>query len=174
MFSDETYLESFVDTLTTLPHELRRSMDLLRVMSMPLETLQDHHAQYIRAAEEKLMQLEVVVSADGETLGVRVGDQIVVPTTDELMEYTMNEDKYDEILKLQAECYQIADEKVAIAQQAYEMMDATVLRLDQDIQAMELLLQVSRISLSKRSGRQQLLQTIFENSFHVFHTCFAD
>jgi hypothetical protein len=30
MSSDETYLEAFIETLSTLPHEVRRNMDLIK------------------------------------------------------------------------------------------------------------------------------------------------
>jgi hypothetical protein len=30
MSSDETYLESFIESLSTLPHEVRRNLDLIK------------------------------------------------------------------------------------------------------------------------------------------------
>jgi Inhibitor of growth proteins N-terminal histone-binding len=51
-------------------------------------------------------------------------------------------DDYYKILQLHQECLQKADEKVAVARQAYEMVDSVVQRLDRDLGAMESLLQV--------------------------------
>jgi len=113
------------------------------------------------------MELEIVVDesdgdASGGKVGVRVlgssGDgAVIVPTTDELMAYTFQEDRYHAIQQLQQECLQKADEKVAIANQAYDMVDVVVRRLDKDLEAMEKLLQVrSRavvaVAISYRRG----------------------
>lgn len=66
--SDETYLEAFIDQLSTLPYQLRRNLDLLRDLdsscSADLWELRTLHRQYIHAAEEKMMQLEVVAIED--------------------------------------------------------------------------------------------------------------
>lgn len=172
--SDETYLEAFIEKLTTMPHQLRRNLDSLRDLdgscSTDLHTLRQLHREYILAAEEKMMQLEVVEmepdeeagdsesfeQTDDRTLlpqvfGVRVLDvdgttapdnPVVIPTTSEFMQYTYNSAAYQQILVLQQDCLQKSDEKVAVAQQAYEMMDAQVQRLDADLYAMEQLLQV--------------------------------
>ena len=177
--SDETYLEAFIEQFTTLPHQLRRNLDLLRDLdgscSVDLHRLRKLQREYILAAEEKMMQLEVVEmkpeveddndddegegSQSNETdaqnkqpvYGVRVvnadrttspDNPVVVPTTEEFMEYTYIASPYQQILKLQQDCLQKADEKVAVAQQAYEMMDAQVQRLDADLAAMEQLLLV--------------------------------
>lgn len=101
---------------------------------------------YIHQAEEKIRQLETVERENGTT-GVRVlhGDAVVIPTTEELTDYVYDAATYKEIQKLQTNCLQQSEEKVAIARQAYEMMDAVVLRLDNDLADMELLLQVRAI-----------------------------
>jgi Inhibitor of growth proteins N-terminal histone-binding len=185
--SDETYLEAFIEKLTTLPHQLRRNLDLLKDLdgssSDDLHKLRKLQREYILAAEEKMMQLEVVEMEPADDVddnedsemddepktkkcpvyGVRVLNEdgtsspdnpVVVPTTEEFMEYitynTANNANaaasYQQIRKLQHDCLQKADEKVAVAQQAYEMMDAQVQRLDADLAAMEQLLQV-RVSM---------------------------
>jgi tRNA U34 5-carboxymethylaminomethyl modifying GTPase MnmE/TrmE len=51
-------------------------------------------------------------------------------------------DVYHQIQHLQRNCVQKTHEKVNVAQQAYELIDAQVQRLDHDIHNMELLLQV--------------------------------
>jgi GTP cyclohydrolase III len=82
---------------------------------------------YIHQAEEKIMQLETVEHENGE-MAVRVlhGDAVVMPTTAELTDYVHDAATYQEIQKLQTNCLQQSEEKVAIARQAYEMMDAVV------------------------------------------------
>jgi hypothetical protein len=73
MSSDETYLEAFMETLSTLPHQVRRNMDLLRDLDSSCSTngerLRHLHQEYIQQAEEKVMDLEIVYRQhNGETL----------------------------------------------------------------------------------------------------------
>lgn len=149
MSSDETYLEAFIETLSTLPHQIRRNMDLMRDLDASCSTsgvrLHQLHQQYVRQAEEKVMQLEIVHKQPGGKIGIRTlsGDAVIMPTTRELMDFTNDEDMYCSIDKLQQETLQKSDEKVAIAQQAYEIIDATVQRLDRDLVEMETLLQAN-------------------------------
>ncbi len=103
-----------------------------------------------------MMELELAQAStpeEGALVGVRVGPAlneddtpssaaIIIPTTAELMQYTLDADKYEEILSLQDECIQKSEEKVAIAQQAYDMVDSTVRRLEKDLEALEKMLQV--------------------------------
>lgn len=98
---------------------------------------------YIHQAEEKMMALETVERKDG-TMGVRTlhGDAVIIPTTQELEDYVYDAEKYQEILNLQQSCLQQSEEKVAIAKQAHDVVDAVVQRLDNDLAAMEQLLQV--------------------------------
>lgn len=100
-----------------------------------------------------MMELEVVVHGDGRT-GVRVigGDAVIVPTTTELLDYVGDVEKEEKIQKLQVECLQKADEKVEIARQAHDMIDATVRRLDADLAAMEKILQVILCAAFSRSN----------------------
>jgi hypothetical protein len=146
MSSDETYLEAFVESLTTLPHEVRRQMDLMKDLdtssSASEARLRALHQEYIRVAEERMTQLELVQQPDGTKVRVLHGDATTLPTTAELERF-IYQPTYPEILKLQHECLQKADEKVAIARQAYDMMDATVRRLDRDLHEMESILQSS-------------------------------
>lgn len=178
---EETYLESFMENLNTLPHDLRRTLDLLKDLddAADLSTLVEMHKTYLESVEEKILQLEVVKDKKKngeEILGVRAlkddgsfSDRVVIPTTNELFVYTYS-DSYPEIrrrqvsfiwvcflwfgksdafkklthncLVQQKSCLEKADEKVAVAQQAYEMIDAQIQRLDTDMKAMEKILQV--------------------------------
>jgi hypothetical protein len=150
MSSDETYLEAFMETLSTLPHQVRRNMDLLRDLDSSCSTngerLRHLHQEYIQQAEEKVMDLEIVYRQHNGETGVRTlnGDDVIMPTTLEMLDYTYDEDMHIEITRLQHETLQKSDEKVSIAQQTYEMVDVTVQRLERDLEAMEKLLQVCR------------------------------
>jgi Inhibitor of growth proteins N-terminal histone-binding len=199
---DETYLEAFIENLSTLPHEVRRNLDHIKDLDHGSDLLRLRQLQevYILAAERKVLQLPVVemggeqegsdnaddyaddksdnngdstmkdVPKEGKRrkYGIRVPNEdgtvsndnpVIIPTRDELMEYihhhhsnghddknfedkTMLRQLYGEIRALEQECLQKADEKVAVGQQAYEMIDAKIQRLDADLEAMEKLLQV--------------------------------
>lgn len=146
---DETYLEAFVESLTTLPYQVRRNLELVQDLDGSyqngLAQLQELYTAYIQQAEEKILQLEVAPMEHGP--GVRVirkdGEPapVIIPTTAEFMEYTHDASAMRQIQALQAECMQKADEKVYVARQAYEWIDAVVDRLDDDLQALSKLLQ---------------------------------
>ncbi|GAX25018.1 SAGA-associated factor 29 [Fistulifera solaris] len=147
---DETYLESFVESLTTLPYQVRRNLELVqdldRSYQSDLAKLQELYTAYLQQAEEKVLQLEVAPMETGK--GVRVIRKedaekapIIIPTTAELMAYTYDADAMRQIEALQADCLQKADEKVCVARQAYEWIDAVVERLDDDLQALSKILQ---------------------------------
>ena len=94
----------------------------------------------MRHAEEKIMQLELSKTHDG-TDGVVVlgGDKAVavVPTTEELHRYIENPTALQEMDALRISALQQAEEKVAIANQTYSLVDATVKRLDHDLAMLE-------------------------------------
>lgn len=147
---DETYLEAFVETLGTLPHSVRRDLDLMKDLdrshSRKLEELRQLQHEYIQHVEGKvLMNLEIV--KDGTKLGLRSmnGQDIVVPTTQELFQYTHQDypEMYSRIEQLQRDCLQLSDEKVSIAKQIHKTIDGTVQRLDKDIEAVETILQAT-------------------------------
>jgi hypothetical protein len=62
-------------------------------------------------------------------------------STNRSSDYVHDTTAYKEIQKLQTDCLQQSEEKVVIARQAYEMVDAVVQRLDSDLADMEQLLQ---------------------------------
>lgn len=164
--NDETYLESFMETLTNLPLDLRRTMDLLKDLDMTcsgeLRELRRLQTQYIQETEQKILQLPVTdlpdesddeihpfyrkrpANDDEKRQGISINGEAVIPTTNEFMEYTMNSlELYPQIKKLQKSVLQKADEKVSVAQQAYDMIDSKVQRLDADLDSMERLLQAT-------------------------------
>lgn len=148
MSTDETYLEGFIEGLSTLPQELRRQLELIRSLDTSavasLAELRRLQQEYIYQVEQKMSEVEVVQSADGTVLGLREDPSLepMFPSTEELFDFVNDPEKYKRIKALQRECLQKAEEKVAVARQSLELIDAKVQRLDHDLSAMETLLQV--------------------------------
>ena len=86
MSSDETFLESFLDSLSGLPHEIKRNLELMKDLDKTCTTLQEdvkqRQQEYIHQAEEKVLALDVVESPakdDGTSEpGIRVSNGQVV------------------------------------------------------------------------------------------------
>lgn len=61
MSGDETYLEAFIDSISTLPHELRRNLELLKVIDRPfsqnVQKLQNAQDAFIASAENAVLSL---------------------------------------------------------------------------------------------------------------------
>mmetsp|Transcript_24362 Transcript_24362/g.51411 ORF Transcript_24362/g.51411 Transcript_24362/m.51411 type:complete len:342 (+) Transcript_24362:142-1167(+) len=159
----ETYLEGLIESLSTLPAEMRRNLELMKDMDGSCSYLMDEtmrmQQEYLQLVEEKMGRLEVV---DGE--GVRVlaasrdgtggtttneedADEkmtgqdkelpVIIPTTEELMAYVHNPATRSKIETLRADALQQAEEKVAIANQTYELVDNLCRKLDTDLKEME-------------------------------------
>jgi hypothetical protein len=160
----ETYLEGLIESLSTLPAEMRRNLELMKDMDGSCSTLMEEtmrlQQDYLQQVEEKMGRLEVV---DGK--GVRVlsadrhgGDDndedddddddqsaidtdeelpVVIPTTEELMAYVHNSSKRSQIESLRADTLQQAEEKVEIANQTLELVDNLCRKLDTDLKEME-------------------------------------
>ena len=115
-----------------------------------------------------------LVASNGKTDAEK--EPAMIPTTEELLEYVLRQpvtstppfastsatsvdknstatlkDLYQQMQELQQNCVQKTHEKVYVAQQAFEMIDAQVQRLDSDIHSMELLLQVRLHSSSSHA-----------------------
>jgi Inhibitor of growth proteins N-terminal histone-binding len=62
---DETYLEAFVESLSTLPHDVKRNLELLKDLdgrcSDGTSQLLRLQQQYLEGAEARMMELEIVV-----------------------------------------------------------------------------------------------------------------
>ncbi|CAB9506313.1 Inhibitor of growth protein 4 [Seminavis robusta] len=157
MSGDETYLEAFLDSLAGLPNEIKRNMELMKDMDKTCSSLQrsmnQQQQEYIRQAESKVLALEVVKpppSLPNGTdpplqPGVRVNEQlpeVIIPTTEEMMEFIADHPgALAAIRELQGTTLQMADEKVAIANQTFALIDSVVRRLDADLECMEKTLQ---------------------------------
>lgn len=64
MSSDETYLESFIESLSTLPHEVRRNLDLIKDL--------DQTCRYVRerpALTEQSVLIRMQCTSQSETQG---------------------------------------------------------------------------------------------------------
>ena len=149
--SEETYLEAFIEGLSTLPNDVKRNMELIRDLDKTSATamaqMRKLQQEYMYQAEQKMSAVQVVVGADGTTiLGLQEDANLepVFPSTAELFDFVNDAERYKQIKALQDECLQKADEKIAVAKQAMELIDAKVQRLDHDLSAMETLLQVTR------------------------------
>jgi SGF29 tudor-like domain/Inhibitor of growth proteins N-terminal histone-binding len=68
---------------------------------------------------------------------------VAIPTTEEFLRYVHDEEALSQIEKLQTDCLQQAEEKVAISQQTYAIVDNICRRLDTDLLEMEKLLLTS-------------------------------
>ena len=140
---DETYLESVVEQcLPALPYQIKRNLELIQSLDQSCaadeEKLRALQESYILQAETKVLQLQVENEDGGPPMVKAHPDATpLIPSTDELLEYTFDADLMKRIQKLQGDCLQQADEKVSVAQQAYDWVDAVVQRLDTDIAAMQ-------------------------------------
>lgn len=122
--------------------------------------------EYVGMVEEKILSLEVVdgkavrVLGDGDNndenaaksadnndddeRGAVKKRPAVIPTTEELAAYVHQPSKYQKIQRIQQDCIQRAEEKVAIADQTYSLVDNVCKRLDSDLADLEKLLQVRK------------------------------
>ena len=130
--------------------------------------------EYVGAVEDKILSLEVVDGRAVRVLGGGEEDDdddkkktanvtsaskndnsaststgkkkrpAVVPTTEELAAYVHQPAKYQKIQTIQQDCLQRAEEKVAIAEQTFSLVDNVCKRLNSDLADLEKLLQVRR------------------------------
>ena len=156
----ETYLEGLIESLGTLPAEMRRNLELMKDMDGSCSELMEEtmrlQQEYLQAVEGKMNKLEVV---DGK--GVRVLSQprhgteqkdeeddddesmedtdlpVVIPTTEELLAYVHDGPTLAKIESLREDALQQAEEKVEIANQTLELVDNLCRKLDTDLKEME-------------------------------------
>lgn len=105
-----------------------------------VDQLTQAEQEYVRRAEEKVLQLELATTPDGRPGVVVLGGksrEAVIPTTEELSAHVHDQEALARIRQLRASAMQQADEKVAIADQTHVVIDATLEHLDNDIISME-------------------------------------
>lgn len=146
MRSDETYLESFIDHISSLPAELRRNLALMKDLDTTSSTLFDEMSQlqqdYVQRAEGKMDQLEIVNGNGVRVLGSGSGGPVTLPTTEELAAYIHEPEALKRIETVQEDALQRAAEKVAIAEQSHALVDNICKRLESDLSEIEKMLQV--------------------------------
>lgn len=145
---DVTYLESFMDHISTLPAEVRRNLELMKDLDKTsLESFEEMIKQqqdYVRKMEEKILNLEVCNDARKvRVMGTAKDRPAVIPTTEELSRYVYDREAMKRIEIVQEDAIQLAEEKVAIAEQTLKLVDNVCLKIESDVQEMKKLLQSS-------------------------------
>ena len=146
--SDETLLEAFVESLSTVPAELKRNLDHIKDLDQSgsglAEEMRRLQVDYVNRVESKIGNLEVVEGEGIKVLGDDEDRPVVIPTTEELMAYVHDDPKtLERIRKLQTDCLQQAEEKVTVADQTYTLVDNICQRLDADMDKLEKILSAS-------------------------------
>mmetsp|Transcript_46198 Transcript_46198/g.51513 ORF Transcript_46198/g.51513 Transcript_46198/m.51513 type:complete len:341 (+) Transcript_46198:50-1072(+) len=157
----ETYLEGFIESLSTIPSELRRNLDLLKDMDVSCSELMEEtrmlQQEYIRRVEDKIGKLEVVGEGvrvlmnrnnehnDKDNNNIDIDDEdekmipcdknrpVIIPTTEELMAYVHEPTTMSRIQSIQSGALQQAEEKVEVAKQTYKIIDNLYWKLDEII-----------------------------------------
>lgn len=118
-----TYLEDFVEQLTTLPVEIKRNFELMRELDKDsqslLQEIKSMQTDYIDKARKR-----VKAKAGGGAVG-------------NLAEIAEDKTALEALKKKRATAHAQADEKVAIAKQTYELVDNYIRRLDDDLRSFE-------------------------------------
>lgn len=137
------WVDRLSDLLGAAPHCWAFSLSCRTLMAQ----LRKEQQEFIMRAESKVMQLEVCpMPKDGaeqppqqQGYGVKIPntDRVVLPTTEELLAFVNEEETMAKIQSLHQDSLQRAEEKVAIADQTYALVDSTVKRLDRDLTKLE-------------------------------------
>ena len=101
------------------------------------------------------MGLELAQREDG-SFGVRMlggGEKKdpIIPTTYDMLQFVQDTELYERIRAVQEDCIQKSDEKVFVAQQALDRLDALCQQLDEDMADMERIVESSGGSYSSQS-----------------------
>lgn len=170
--NDETYLEAIIEHIQSCPAEVRRNLELMGDLDQSgaflMEQMNTLQKDYIQRVEEKIEGLDivdgkgvrVVTAADDDNSKGDVETTIVIPTTEEFVRYVHDAEGLSKIKSVQAECLQRAEEKVAISEQTYNLVDNICRRLDSDILEMEKLLLTTGEFQTPGAGNQGDLAAI--------------
>eukprot|EP00980_Cylindrotheca_fusiformis_P014804 scaffold4026_cov117-Cylindrotheca_fusiformis.AAC.39 len=147
MRSDETYLESFIDHISSLPAELRRNLALMKDLDTTCTSRFDEMTQlqqdYVERAEGKMNELEIVDGKGVRILGSGCDGPVTLPTTEELAAYIHDHEALHRIETVQEDALQRAAEKVAVAEQSHALVDNICKRLESDLSEIEKMLQAN-------------------------------
>ncbi|KAJ4774220.1 PHD finger protein ING [Rhynchospora pubera] len=123
------FIDDFVASLESLPAMLERNYKLMRDL--------DKSLHYVQAENEHRCGQEL----EEFKLGVESGR---IPITSDPSKIKFSEEALEE----QSHCVRIADEKVALATQAYDMVDAHIQQLDQYMRRLEEIRQEKELAAS--------------------------
>lgn len=100
---------------------------------------------YVHRIEDKIGSLEVVENGTKVRVlgGTGKNRPAIIPTTEELMAYVREPETLRRIALVQEDALQRAEEKVAIAEQNYGLIDNICKRLDSDLEEMKGFLQTA-------------------------------
>ena len=119
------FLEDFVEAIALLPNEIRRNFELMKSLDRSSNTvlsdLADCEKRLLQRAKRKLRD------AGGATLAPGVDRRQIIEDTELTAEVESKRYKGQEYV----------DEKVAIAEQTLELVEAHVLKLDKDLAEFE-------------------------------------
>jgi hypothetical protein len=117
-----TYIEEFLDAIANVPNEVKRNLELMRALDKSAREmghdLNDTEKKFLQSAKKKLKE-------KGDEPGA-IPKQIADDPA-----------ALAEIDLKRAKCYQMADEKIAIADQTAEMVEVHMTRLRNDLIAFE-------------------------------------
>ncbi|XP_010918839.1 PHD finger protein ING1 [Elaeis guineensis] len=126
------FLEDFQASFESLPALLQRNYGLMRELDKSLQGVQQQNEQ---RCEQEI-----------EGIRLRIESGNITPNTTSLIRFS------DEALDEQKHCIRIADEKVALATQAYDMVDAHIQQLDQYMRKLEQLRQERELATGAGAG----------------------
>ena len=114
-----TYLEEFLESIQTLPAEIKRNLDLMRELDGAFNKMNNHlatmHDSYLKKAKKRHQ-------------GKALHDPLQMVEASKALE---------EIRKIERSCTDKAAEKVAIAMQTYDAVDRHINRLDNKLKQFE-------------------------------------
>ena len=114
-----TYLEEFLESIQTLPAEIKRNLDLMRELDGAFNKMKSHlatmHESYLKQAKKRHQNNAL-------------HDPVQMVEASKALE---------EIRKIERSCSDKAQEKVAIAMQTYDAVDRHINRLDNKLRQFE-------------------------------------
>lgn len=111
-----TYLEDYVSSVATLPSELQKNYQLLRELDQKFQALQKHMQQQCSRGLEEVKKAVESGSSPPDAVALRHSN---------------------EVLSVHKACLTLAEEKVFLAVQTYDLVDNHIQRLDKDLKKFE-------------------------------------
>ncbi|XP_024399799.1 PHD finger protein ING1 isoform X2 [Physcomitrium patens] len=111
-----TYLEDYISSVQTLPTELQKNYQLLRELDQKFQALQKHMQVQCAKGLEEVRKAKESGSASPDTVALQHSN---------------------EVLNVHKACLTVAEEKVFLAVQTYDLVDGHIQRLDKDLKKFE-------------------------------------